>query len=222
MINIAQYIDHTVLKPTCTSLDIKKLCNEAAKHNFAAVCVPPNFVKLAVEYTVNTDVKIATVVGFPFGYSTTAAKIAEIEQALKDGADEIDLVHNISAVKEENWDLLATEINLCLQPVRLHNKCMKVIIESSILTDGEIIKSCELYAKHKVDFVKTSTGYAEGGASVYAVSLMREHLPENIQIKASGGIKNYKSAKELVAAGATRIGASAGVSIVNEEAKLAL
>jgi len=221
MINIAQYIDHTVLKPTCTSLDIKKLCNEAIKHRFAAVCVPPNFVAYAAKLTYDTGVKVATVVGFPFGYSTTAAKIAEIEQAIKDGANEIDLVHNISAVKEENWDLLAEEITACLKPIRLHNKCIKVIIESSILTDGEIIKSCELYAKHKVDFVKTSTGYAEGGASIYAVNLMREHLPESIQIKASGGIKNYKAAKELVAAGATRIGASAGVAIVNEEAKLA-
>jgi deoxyribose-phosphate aldolase len=214
---IATYIDHTILKPTCSVADIEKLCEEARYNEFKAVCVPPNFVAKAFELLKNTNVKVATVVGFPFGYSNTASKLAEIQQALADGADEIDMVHNISAAKSGNWNFLSKEVALCLQPIRLKDKCLKVIIESGILTDDEIIKSCEVYAKHKVDFVKTSTGYAEIGATLHAVKLMRANLPDSIEIKASGGIRDYAFAQELIAAGATRIGASAGVKLIAEE-----
>jgi deoxyribose-phosphate aldolase len=214
--NIAAYIDHTILKPTTLLADISQLCNEALEHHFAAVCVPPNFVSTAKKLISDADVKIATVIGFPFGYSSIAAKLEEIKKAIQDGADELDIVINISALKNNDMDYLAKEIVTCLQPARLHRKIIKVIIESGVLTDEEIIACCELYAKHKVDFMKTSTGYAEKGASVHAVSLMRKHLPSTIEIKASGGIRTFAFAKELIDAGATRIGASASVAILNQ------
>lgn len=217
MKTIAPYIDHTILKPTTIAADIRTLCGEAVIYGFAAVCVPPQFVKLARALTADSGVKVATVIGFPFGYNSTAAKLAEIRQAISDGADELDMVHNIAAVKQGDYELLSAEVAQCLQPVRLHNRCLKVIIESGILTDAEITRSCEVYGRHKVDFVKTSTGYAETGATTHAVQLMRRVLPGDIEIKASGGIRDYAFAAELVAAGATRIGASAGVFIVEEE-----
>lgn len=221
MKTIASYIDHTILKPTAVAADIQQLCEEAMRFGFAAVCVPPQFVKLAATLTAGSGVKVATVIGFPFGYNSTAAKVLEIRQAIADGADELDMVHNISAVKEGAYGLLAAEVAQCLQPVRLHDKCLKVIIESGILTDEEIVRSCEVYGRHKVDFVKTSTGYADTGATLPAVKLMRASLPAAIEIKASGGIRDYTFAAALVGAGATRIGASAGVSIVKEEKETA-
>jgi deoxyribose-phosphate aldolase len=212
--NIAGYIDHTILKPTTLRSDIEILCAEAVRHSFAAVCVPPNFVSQAKGLTQGTTVKTATVIGFPFGYSSIQSKVTEINQAIKDGAEELDIVINISALKNQDWEYLSREIVNCLQPIRLNRKVVKVIIESGILTDDEIIACCELYARHKVDFMKTSTGYAESGASVHAVALMRQHLPEDINIKASGGIRTFAFAKELIDAGANRIGASASVAIV--------
>lgn len=212
--NIAGYIDHTILKPTTLRSDVETLCGEAVNHSFAAVCVPPNFVSQAKELTQNTTVKTATVIGFPFGYSSIQSKVTEIHQAIKDGADELDIVINISALKNQDWEYLSKEIVSCLQPIRLNRKVVKIIIESGILTDDEIIACCELYARHKVDFMKTSTGYAEKGASVHAVALMRQHLPEDINIKASGGIRTFAFAKELIDAGANRIGASASVAII--------
>lgn len=211
--NIAGYIDHTVLKPTTLLADVAKLCNEARQFQFAAVCVPPHYVPAAREYTRDSPVATATVIGFPFGYSSIAAKVEEIKKALAEGVDELDIVINLCALKSGDWDYLSTEITACLQPIRLHRKIVKIIIESGILTDEEIIGCCNLYAKHKVDFMKTSTGYAEHGASVHAVRLMRANLPQEIQIKASGGIRTFAFAKELIEAGATRIGASASVAI---------
>lgn len=215
--NIATYIDHTVLKPTTRNADVDQLCAEAIQYNFAAVCVPPNYVARAKAATQQSPVKTATVIGFPFGYSSIEAKVAEVKQAVADGAEELDIVINLCAVKNGDWDYLSKEIVACLQPIRLHRRVVKMIIESGILTDEEIIKCCVLYAKHKVDFVKTSTGYAEKGASVHAVQLMRANLPSEIEIKASGGIRTFAFAEELVQAGATRIGASAGITIVKEQ-----
>ncbi len=209
-----KYIDHTILKPTCLVSDIQKLCAEAKQYDFAAVCVPPNFVKLAKEQVAGSDVKVATVVGFPFGYSATEAKIAEIILAMVDGADELDVVANISAIKNGDWSAIADEINHIMPIIRSKGKAVKIIIESGVLTDDEIIKCCDIYGIAGIDFLKTSTGYAEKGASVEAVSLFRKHLPESIQIKASGGIRDYETAKKMIDAGATRIGCSAGVAIV--------
>ena len=209
-----KYIDHTILKPTTLISDIEKLCTEAKQYGFAAVCVPPNFVKKAKAFTEGSNVKVATVIGFPFGYSAVESKIAEILLAIVDGADELDVVINISAIKNNDWLYLADEINHIMPIIRSKNKVIKVIIESGILTDEEIIKCCDIYGLAGIDYLKTSTGYAEKGASVAAVKLFRLHLPENIQIKASGGIRDYTFAKELVDAGATRLGCSAGVAIV--------
>ena len=209
-----KYIDHTILKPTTLISDIEKLCTEAKQYGFAAVCVPPNFVKKAKAFTEGSNVKVATVIGFPVGYSAVESKIAEILLAIVDGADELDVVINISAIKNNDWLYLADEINHIMPIIRSKNKVIKVIIESGILTDEEIIKCCDIYGLAGIDYLKTSTGYAEKGASVAAVKLFRLHLPENVQIKASGGIRDYTFAKELVDAGATRLGCSAGVAIV--------
>lgn len=211
-----RYIDHTVLKPTTTLEDIKKLCMEAVEYDFAAVCVPPPFVKLAKTFVGNTSTKVATVIGFPFGYSAIEAKVAESVLSIIDEADELDMVANILAIRNGDWGYVEKEIGTIMPLIRNKKKLIKVIIESGILLEEEIIKCCELYAKYGVDFVKTSTGYAEKGASVEAVALMRKHLPANIQIKASGGIRTFAFAQELITAGATRIGASASVEIMKQ------
>jgi len=216
--NIASYIDHTVLKPTTLVADVEKLCADAIQYQFAAVCVPPLFVKKAVGLLVGTSVKVATVIGFPFGYSAIEAKVAETVLAIVDGSDELDLVINISALKNNDWQFLASEINAILPIVRKTGKVIKIIIESGVLTDEEIIKCCDLYGAAGVNFMKTSTGYAEKGATVEAVRLLRKHLAEKIQIKASGGIKTYTFAKQLIDAGATRIGCSSSIQIVTEAA----
>ena len=217
--NIAHYIDHTVLKPTTLIADVEKICAEAIQYQFAAVCVPPPFVKKAAALLNRSPVKIATVIGFPFGYSAIEAKVAETVLAIIDGADELDLVINISAIKNNDWQFLANEVNAILPIVRKRDKLIKIIIESGILTDEEIIKCCDLYGAAGVDFMKTSTGYAEKGATVEAVQLIRKHLADKIQIKASGGIKTYTFAKQLIDAGATRLGCSSSIQIVNEVAQ---
>jgi len=213
--SLNKYIDHTILKPTCLVADIEKLCAEAKQYDFAAVCVPPNFVKLAKEKVAGSTVKVATVIGFPFGYSATEAKIAEIILAMVDGADELDVVANIAAIKNGDWSAIADEINHIMPIIRSKGKVVKIIIESGVLTDDEIIKCCDIYGIAGIDYLKTSTGYAEKGASVEAVKLFRKHLPDQVQIKASGGIRDYAAAKLMIDAGATRIGCSAGVAIVS-------
>ena len=213
--SLNKYIDHTILKPTCLVADIEKLCAEAKQYDFAAVCVPPNFVKLAKEKLAGSTVQVATVIGFPFGYSATEAKIAEIILAMVDGADELDVVANIAAIKNGDWSAIADEINHIMPIIRSKNKVVKIIIESGVLTDDEIIKCCDIYGIAGIDYLKTSTGYAEKGASVEAVKLFRKHLPDQVQIKAAGGIRDYATAQSMVDAGATRIGCSAGVAIVS-------
>lgn len=213
---LSAYIDHTILKPTCLLADVEKICAEALEYGFAAVCVPPLFVQFAKNKLVASKVKVATVIGFPFGYSTIEAKLAEIVLAIVDGADELDMVINIAALKNNDWQYLAKEINSILPVVRNKGKAIKIIIESGILTDEEIIKCCDIYGGAGVDFVKTSTGYAEKGASVHAVTLMRTHLADAVKIKASGGIKTAAFAKELIEAGADRLGCSSSVAIVKE------
>jgi deoxyribose-phosphate aldolase len=212
--NIAQYIDHTLLKPATTIHELKKLCEEAIQYNFFAVCVPPPLVKNARSVLAGSAVKTATVIGFPFGYSIARAKQAETQQALQDGADELDVVINLVALRSKAWQYLELEMEGIVEAAHTQNRLVKVIIESGILTDEEIIKCCEIYAKVGVDFLKTSTGYAEKGATIEAVQLMRQHLPSNIQIKASGGIRTYEQAEQYVKAGANRLGCSASVAIV--------
>ena len=209
-----KYIDHTILKPTTLIADIEKLCAEARQYQFAAVCVPPPFIKLARHLLQGSAVKVATVIGFPFGYSAIEAKIAEIVLAMIDGADELDIVINLIALKNNDWQYLANEINHIMPVAKSKGKVVKIIIESGILTNDEIIKCCDIYGAAGIDYLKTSTGYAEKGASVEAVKLMRLHLADQVKIKASGGIRTYEFARQLVEAGSERLGCSAGVAIV--------
>jgi deoxyribose-phosphate aldolase len=209
---LASYIDHTLLSPTATHIEIEKICTEALEYGFAAVCVPPPFVAMARRAGVRT----ATVIGFPFGYSVGAAKLAEAEEAIGDGADELDVVIHLGMVKEGNWRGLSAEMGVLVERVHQAGRLIKVIIESGILTDEEIVGCCELYAGLGVDYLKTSTGYASRGATLEAVRLMRAHLPAAVRIKASGGIREAAFAWELIGAGAERLGCSASVKIVNE------
>ena len=212
VITLASYIDHTLLKPTTTHIEIEKICKEALEYGFAAVCVPPPFVGVARRAGVRT----ATVIGFPFGYSVTQAKLAEVRQAIADGADELDVVINLGDVKEGRWLELEEEMRMIVDYAHSAGRLIKVIIESGVLTEGEIIRCCAVYAPLGVEFLKTSTGYAERGATVAAVRLMRAHLPAAVRIKASGGIRDAGFALELIAAGADRLGCSASVKIVTE------
>lgn len=214
---IASYIDHTILRPTTSIEDIKKLCIEALQYQFAAVCVPPPFVKNAKSLLNNSRVKVATVIGFPFGYSVAAAKLAETAQAIEDGADELDVVINLSALKSGSWAYLESEMKKIAGSIHQSNKIIKVIIESGVLSEEEIIKCCKIYAAIGIDYLKTSTGYAETGATLEAVQLMRANLPSGIKIKASGGIKTFESAKLYIEAGADRIGTSSGIAIVKQQ-----
>ena len=214
--NIAQYIDHTLLKPTATWAEIESLGKEAIQYNFAAVCIPPLYVKKIKELLTGTEIQAATVISFPFGYCAIEAKLAEIVLAIVDGADELDMVVNISAIKNSDWTFIANEINTVMPLIRNKGKVIKVIIESGVLTDEEIIRCCDIYGAAGVDFVKTSTGYAEIGASIHAVRLIRTHLSDAVKIKASGGIKSYSFARELLNAGASRLGCSSSVQIIKE------
>ena len=215
--NLSRYIDHTILKPATTLSEIEQLCQEAAAFEFAAVCVPPPFVKRAKALLSPVKVKVATVIGFPFGYAATEAKLAETLLALVDGADEIDMVINLIALKMRDMDYLVKEVKMLTEVVHKKNKLIKVIVESGILTDNEIVSCCERLGTLGIDFMKTSTGYAEKGASIEAVQLMKAHLPSDVKIKASGGIRSYEFARQLVEAGAERLGCSASVAIVKGE-----
>jgi deoxyribose-phosphate aldolase len=211
-----EYIDSTALKPTLTLAEVERLCEDAKTYGFAAVCIPPPFVCRTHDLLMGTSVKTATVIGFPFGYSAIEAKLSESLLAIVDGVDELDMVINLLALKNNDGEYLANEIGTILPVVHKKGKLLKVIVESGVLTEEELAKCCTLYGAAEVDFLKTSTGYAETGATVEAVEFMRKHLPSTIQIKASGGIRSFAQAKALIDAGATRIGTSSGVSIVNQ------
>ncbi|RYY64664.1 MAG: deoxyribose-phosphate aldolase [Chitinophagaceae bacterium] len=213
--SLAKYIDHTILKPTTTLADIETVCAEAIEYGFAAVCVPPYYVAEAAARLRGQSPKVATVIGFPFGYSHYNAKIAETEQAIADGADEIDLVMHLAALKSNDMAYLETEISSIL--VAKKDAKLKVIVESGILSHEELLRVIDLYRHYPIDFMKTSTGYAEKGATLEAVQIMRVGLPESVQIKASGGIRDHVFAQQLVDAGATRLGCSASVAIVKGE-----
>jgi deoxyribose-phosphate aldolase len=215
-LNLASYIDHTILKQTTSLSEVDKLCVEASMENFAAVCVPPKYVPDVKKLLDGSRVKIATVIGFPLGFNTLAVKVKEIENALELGADEVDMVINLCALKSGDWAYLQEEIESCMAPVYAQGRVMKVIVESGMLTDSELVQCCELYGKYEIDYMKTSTGYADNGASIHSVALMRANLPPRIGIKASGGIRTFAFAKELIDAGATRLGCSASMQIMKE------
>lgn len=215
--SIAHFIDHTVLKPTTSLGEIQKACNEGKQYGFAAVCIPPYYVKDASQMLTGSTCKLATVIGFPFGYSDYKAKMQEAIQAIADGANELDVVMNMAAFRSNDIAYLESEIGALTGLTKKENVLIKLILETGILTDEEIKRCCQLYRHFPVDFLKTSTGYAEKGATVEAVQLLRKNLPDHIQIKASGGIRTYEFAKSLLDAGATRLGCSASVAIVTGE-----
>ncbi len=203
---ILSHVDHTLLKPEATWEQIKTLCDEAMEFGCATVCIPPSFVKQAAAY-VQGNLKICTVIGFPNGYNTTAAKIFETKDAVENGASEIDMVINNGMVKDRQWDDIAHEIAgikaACL------GRPLKVIIETCLLSDMEKIKLCQLTAKEEVAYVKTSTGFSTGGATREDVALLRENLPASIKVKASGGIRTLEDGQAYLDQGADRLGASA-------------
>jgi deoxyribose-phosphate aldolase len=205
-------IDHTMLKANATLDDIKKLCAEAKEHNFKSVCVNPGFVKKAKELLTGSDVLVCTVIGFPLGANTIETKAFETKQAVNDGADEIDMVINISKAKEHDFSYLEKEIKAVVEAA--NGRTVKVIIETCYLTDEEKVQACKAAAEAGADFVKTSTGFGTGGATVEDVTLMRKSVPEKMGVKASGGIRTKEALEAMVAAGANRIGASAGIKLI--------
>jgi deoxyribose-phosphate aldolase len=206
-------IDHTYLAPDCTSAIVNRICAEAIAYEFHAVCIPPFFVGQAAKALSGTGVKLATVVAFPYGYAETAVKVQEIRRALEGGADELDIVINLSAVKSQDWAYVIQDITVVATTARLKGKVSKIIIEISELTEAERDRIIAICNNIKPNFVKTSTG-TKGGATVENVSYLRANLHPDIKIKASGGIRNKRSAQALVEAGADRIGTSSGLDII--------
>ena len=213
---IAAAIDHTLLKPEATADQIRKLCAEAARHHFASVCINPSYVALAAEALRDSDVPVCTVVGFPLGATPPAVKAYETRQTIKDGATEIDMVINVGALKSGDYQAVYDDMIAVVDEAHAADALVKVIIEAALLTDAEKVASCLLAVAAGADYVKTSTGFGPGGATVAEVALMRRVVGPDIGVKAAGGIKTYADARAMIAAGATRIGASAGVGIVDE------
>lgn len=212
MMNLAKVIDHTLLKPTVTRADIEKLCQEAKEHGFFSVCINPCWVSAVRDLLKGSGVKTCTVIGFPLGANTTEAKVFEAKNALENGADELDMVINIGALKGKDYQTVSQDIR---QIRALGNDfVLKVIIETSELTDEEKVKACQLAAEAGADFVKTSTGFSSGGATAHDVALMKKSIPANMQVKASGGVRTREDAQAMLAAGATRLGASSSIKII--------
>lgn len=214
--NIASIIDHTLLKPEATLAMIENLCKEAMEFGFAAVCVNPYYVKNAKILLKGSNVKVATVIGFPLGANTKEVKAFEARKAIEDGADEIDMVINIGALKDKDYDYVRDDIRAVVEAVK-GKAIVKVIIETCLLNEEEKIMACQLSKEAGADYVKTSTGFSTGGATVEDIKLIKKTIGDSMKIKASGGIRDFETAKAMVEAGASRIGASSSVKIVNEQ-----
>lgn len=207
-----QYIDHTILKPDATQAQIQALIDEAKDYQFASVCINPTWVSYAHEQLQNSDVKVCTVIGFPLGANTSAVKAFETKDAVQNGADEVDMVINVGELKSGHEEVVFNDIKAVVDASG--DACVKVIIETCLLTDDEKVKACQLAKKAGADFVKTSTGFSTGGATVEDIRLMRQTVGDDMGVKASGGIHSYDEAVAMIEAGATRIGASASIAIV--------
>lgn len=208
-----KFIDHTILKPETTQEQVEKILSEAKEYDFASVCVNPTWVSLAAESLKDTDVKVCTVIGFPLGANTSAVKAFETKDAIANGADEIDMVINVGALKAGNDALVLDDIKAVVDASG--DKLVKVIIEACLLTDDEKVRACQLSKEAGADYVKTSTGFSTGGATVADVALMRKTVGPDMGVKASGGARSYEDAIAFIEAGASRIGASSGVAIMN-------
>ncbi len=213
--DLSQFIDHTLLKPEATIDDIQKLCEEAKRFHFTSVCVNPSYVSLCARSLSGTDVKVCTVAGFPLGATTTEAKVAETNQAIKDGAQEIDMVINVGMLKSGEYEYVKNDVFKVVRTAHQAGAIVKVIIETALLSDEEKVKACLLSKWAGADFVKTSTGFSKGGATSGDIRLMRKVVGSTMGVKASGGVRSREDAEEMVASGATRIGASASVKIVS-------
>lgn len=211
--NLNKYIDHTLLKPQATKDDILKLIEEAKEYDFCSVCVNPTWVSLAAEQLKNTDVKVCTVIGFDLGATTTESKVFETSNAIENGADEIDMVINVGALKSKDYAFVKKDIEEVVKAA--NGKTVKVIIETCLLTKEEIVEVCNIAKEAKADFVKTSTGFNSGGATVEDVKLMKETVGQ-MYVKASGGIRDFDTAMKMIEAGADRLGVSAGIQIIKE------
>lgn len=207
--------DHTLLKQTATFDEIKKICDDGLEFKTASVCIPPCYVKQAKEY-VKKSLKICTVIGFPNGYNTTSVKVFETEQAIKDGADEIDMVINIGELKAKNYDYIQNEIIEINKVCKKYNKLLKVIIETCLLTEEEKIKMCEIVTNANADYIKTSTGFSTNGATFDDVKLFKRYVGKNVKIKAAGGISSLSDAEKFIKLGAERLGTSRIVKIAKE------
>jgi deoxyribose-phosphate aldolase len=212
--NVARMIDHTLLKPDATPDQVAQLCSEARERGFASVCVNPVWVKLCAQLLQGSPVKVCTVVGFPLGATVPEVKVYETRSALENGATEIDMVINIGALKSRDLDSVERDVRGVVEAAHAGGAIVKVIIEAVLLTDEEITAACLLIKQAGADFVKTSTGFAGGGATVHDVELMRRTVGAEMGVKAAGGIRTYEDAEKMIKAGATRIGTSAGVRII--------
>jgi len=213
-ISLARMIDHTMLKADATPDEITTICNEAKQYNFASVCINPSYVPLCSNLLSGTQVKVCTVIGFPLGATTTATKRAEAEEALNNGATEIDMVINIGKLKSGDYEYTFNDINQVVLAAKRKGAICKVILETALLTDEEKVKACVIAKEAKADFVKTSTGFSTGGATAGDIALMRYVVGSSLGVKASGGVRTLKDAEEMIKSGADRIGASASVKIV--------
>jgi deoxyribose-phosphate aldolase len=214
--NLAATIDHTLLRPDCTEAQIVQLCQEARTHRFASACVPPYYVPVAARELSGSGVAVCTVIGFPLGYNSPRVKFREAEIALAEGATELDMVLNVSALKTGNLDAVRAEVEDLADLAEVNNALLKVIIETALITEAEIETAARLCAEAGAQFVKTSTGFASRGASVADVELLRRVLPDYVRIKASGGIRTREQALALLAAGADRLGTSNGLAILED------
>jgi deoxyribose-phosphate aldolase len=214
-VKLNKYIDHTLLKPETTADMIDKLCAEAKQYDFASVCVNPVWVKRSAELLKGTDVKVCTVIGFPLGANTPAVKAAETRDAIANGATEVDMVINVGALKSGDLELVKQDIAAVVEAAG--GVLVKVILETGLLTEEEKVTACKLSVEAGADYVKTSTGFGPGGATVEDIALMRKTVGPNIGVKASGGVRDRASALAMIEAGASRIGASAGIAIVSGE-----
>jgi len=212
--SVARKIDHTLLKPDATTDEITSLCEEAKKYQFASVCINPGYVSLCSELLKGSGVKVCTVIGFPLGSTTTETKRFEAEQAIKNGAEEIDMVINVGQLKQGNYDYVFNDVNQVVLAAKKKGDICKVILETALLTDEEKIKACIICKHAGADFVKTSTGFSKGGATVGDIALMKYVVGSSVGVKASGGIRSREDANAMIASGADRIGASASVKIV--------
>lgn len=214
-VDLATMIDHTYLRADCSTADIKVLCNEALRYGFSTVCIPPYYIFQAKKILDDSRVKICSVIGFPMGYSTTGAKVEEIKRACNDGADELDVVINIAAVKNSDWNTVRNDIESTTMITHLRGKKMKLIIEMGLLEEEEIIKVCEIAINLGVDYIKTSTGFNNTITTVEDISFLKSILPPLVKVKASGGIRTKADAMAMLQAGADRIGTSSGIRIVS-------